>query len=84
MSNASAGLSGKLGGGGGGGGGSGTAITTGSGGGAGAYIEALISNPSATYSYAVGSGGAGGTAGTSGFAGGTGGSGYIEITEYYN
>ena len=84
MSNTSAGLSGKLGGGGAGGGGGGTAIITASGGGAGAYIEAIISSPSATYSYAVGSGGAGGTAGTSGFAGGTGGAGYIEITEFYN
>jgi hypothetical protein len=83
--NASAnGLSGKLGGGGAGGGAGGTSVVTGSGGGAGAYIEALISSPSATYSYAVGSGGAGGTAGTGGFAGGAGGSGYIEITEYYN
>lgn len=78
------GLSGKLGGGGAGGGAGGTSVVTGSGGGAGAYIEALISSPSATYSYAVGSGGAGGTAGTSGFAGGAGGNGYIEITEYYN
>ena len=84
MSTYSAGLSGKLGGGGAGGGGGATAIITGSGGGAGAYIEAIISSPSATYSYAVGSGGAGGTAGTSGFAGGTGGAGYIEITEFYN
>ncbi len=84
MSNVSAGLSGKLGGGGAGGGASSTAIITGSGGGAGAYIEALILSPSATYSYAVGSGGAGGAAGTSGFAGGAGGNGYIEITEYYN
>jgi len=84
MSNGITGLSGKLGGGGGGGGASSTAIITGSGGGAGAYIEALISNPSATYSYAVASGGVGGTAGTSGFAGGAGGNGYLEITEYYN
>ena len=84
MSNATAGLSGKLGGGGAGGSGGGAAIITGSGGGAGAYIEAIISSPSATYSYAVGSGGAGGTAGTSGFAGGAGGNGFIEITEYYN
>ena len=84
MSNTAAGLSGKLGGGGAGGGGGATAIITGAGGGAGAYIEAIISSPSATYSYAVGSGGAGGTAGTSGFAGGAGGNGFIEITEFYN
>jgi len=84
MSNGSTGLSGKLGGGGAGAGAGATAITTGGGAGAGGYIEALISSPSATYSYAVGSGGAGGTAGTSGFAGGAGGNGYIEITEFYN
>lgn len=84
MSNATAGLSGKLGGGGAGGGAGATSIITAAGGGAGAYIEAIISSPSATYSYAVGSGGAGGTAGTSGFAGGAGGNGFIEITEYYN
>ena len=84
MSNAVVGLSGKLGGGGAGAGAGSVAIITGSGGGAGAYIEAIISSPSATYSYAVGSGGAGGTAGTSGFAGGAGGNGFIEITEFYN
>ena len=84
MSNNIAGFSGKLGGGGGGGSGGATAVITGSGGGAGAYIEAIILNPSATYSYAVASGGAGGTAGTSGFAGGAGGNAFIEITEYYN
>ena len=84
MSNAAAGLSGKLGGGGGGAGAGATAIITASGGGAGAYIEAIISSPSATYSYSVASGGAGGTAGTSGLAGGAGGNGFIEITEYYN
>ena len=84
MSNAAAGLSGKLGGGGGGGGADATAIITASGGGAGAYIEAIIPNPSATYPYSVASGGAGGTAGTSGLAGGAGGNAFIEITEYYN
>lgn len=84
MSNGVAGLSGKLGGGGAGGGAGATAIITGSGAGAGGYIEAIIPSPSATYSYAVGSGGAGGTAGTSGFAGGAGGNGFIEITEFYN
>lgn len=84
MSNGVTGLSGKLGGGGAGAGAGATAIITGSGAGAGGYIEAIISSPSATYSYAVGSGGAGGTAGTSGFAGGAGGNGFIEITEFYN
>jgi hypothetical protein len=70
--------------GGGGAGGSATTTFAGAGGGAGGFIDAIILSPSATYSYAVGSGGAGGTAGTSGFAGGAGGSGYIEITEFYN
>ena len=71
----------------GGGGGGGGASTPngfpGCGGGAGGFIDAIISSPSATYSYAVGAAGAGGTAGTNGFAGGAGGSGYIEVTEYY-
>jgi hypothetical protein len=56
----------------------------GSGGGSGGFIEALITNPSATYSYAVGatqtSVGAGTTAGA---AGGTGASGMIIVEEYY-
>lgn len=70
----------------GGGGAGGTATTTfsGAGGGAGGYIDAIITSPSSTYSYAVGAAGTAGTAGTSGFAGGAGGSGYIEVTEYYN
>jgi len=54
----------------------------GGGGGAGAYVEQLISSPSSTYAYGVGSGGAGGTA-TSGTTGGAGGSGIIIIDEYY-
>ena len=70
--------------GGGGAGGSATTTFAGAGGGAGGFIDAIILSPSATYSYAVGSGGAGGTAGTSGFVGGSGGTGYIEVTEYYN
>lgn len=71
-------------------GGGGGAITntvnggSGAGGGAGGFIEAIITNPSLTYTYAIGTGGTAGTAGTSGFAGGTGGSGYIEVTEYYS
>jgi hypothetical protein len=56
---------------------------TGSGGGSGGYIDAIIVNPSATYSYAVGAAGTGGTAGTSGYAGGTGGSGYIIVEQYF-
>ncbi|MBS1968997.1 MAG: hypothetical protein JSU04_01750 [Bdellovibrionales bacterium] len=70
----------------GGGGGStnGSASTySGKGGGAGGYVEALISSPSSTYPYSVGSGGSVGPGGTNGLAGGSGGSGYIEVTEYY-
>ena len=68
-----------------GGGGAGGPATgySGGGGGGGAYIEALITSPSASYSYAVGAGGSGGTAGTGGFAGGNGGSGVIIITAYF-
>lgn len=73
--------------GGGGGGGSVTSTAnlarSGSGGGAGAYIEAIIYNPSATYAYAVGSVGSGGVAGTGGNAGGTGASGIIIVEEHY-
>lgn len=73
---------------GGGGGGAGTNATslnaTGAGGGAGGYVDAIITSPSSTYSYAVGAAGTAGTAGTNGYAGGAGGSGYIEVTEYYN
>jgi len=72
---------------GGGGGGGGTAVTnntyTGTGGGSGGYVEAIITNPSSSYSYTVGTGGTGGTASTSGYAGGNGGSGYIVVEEYY-
>lgn len=61
-------------GGGGNGGGSGIG---GSGGAAGGYVEALIVNPSPTYSYTIGAGGiATGSAGT-------GGSGVIIVEEYY-
>lgn len=45
---------------GGGGGGGGSANSGGAGGGAAGAIRALLSNPSATYSYVVGTGGAGG------------------------
>lgn len=67
--------------GGGGGAGPGTG-SGGSGGGAGGYIHAIITAPSATYAYAMGTGGAGGTAGT-GSAGGAGAAGYVEVTEFY-
>lgn len=83
----SAGLAGAANtGGGGGGGGTTTNVTnsySGSGGGAGGFLQAIITSPSATYSYAVGAAGTAGGAGTSGFAGGAGGSGYIEVIEFY-
>ncbi|PWU11831.1 MAG: hypothetical protein C5B47_00275, partial [Verrucomicrobia bacterium] len=56
----------------GGGGGTATLTSGGNGGGSGGYVEAIISAPNATYSYAVGASGGGGTAGTSGSAGGAG------------
>ena len=72
-------------GGGGGGGGMATIAqsVTGGGGGAGGYLKKTITSPSATYSYAVGTGGTAGTAGTSGAAGGAGGSGMVIITACY-
>ena len=54
-----------------------------SGGGAGGYIEAVIKDPSATYTYSVGAGGTAGSAGSSGYVGGVGGSGVIIIEEHY-
>lgn len=71
---------------GGGGGGNGGTLAnswTGGGGGAGAYIDAIITSPSATYSYAVGAAGVGANAGTSGNPGGAGAAGLIVVTEYY-
>lgn len=68
--------------GGGGAGGTGPGVA-GGGGGAGAYIRAVISSPSASYSYAVGAAGAAGTAGTGGSAGGAGAAGLIIVYEYY-
>jgi len=69
----------------GGGGGGSTASGTGSGGGgaAGGYIDAIITSPSATYSYAIGAGGTAGTAGTNGFVGGAGAAGIIFITAFF-
>lgn len=58
-------------------------VSVGCGGGAGGFVDAIITSPSSSYSYAVGAAGTAGTAGTSGSAGGAGGSGYIEVTEYY-
>lgn len=70
--------------GGGGGGASSTTVNTGAGGAAGGYVDAIISAPGASYSYAVGAGGTAGTAGTSGFAGAAGAAGLIVIEEHYN
>lgn len=53
----------------------------GAGGGAGGYIDAIILNPAAGYSYSVGTGGNGGTGTT--FSGSNGGSGIIIIEESY-
>lgn len=55
----------------------------GSGGGAGAYIEAIITSPSASYSYSVGAGGSGGTAASTAGPGYAGGSGILIVEEYY-
>lgn len=68
---------------GGGGGGSGnmTSVSGGGGGGEGGLIDVIIYSPTASYAYAVGSGGPGGTSGTG--TSGTGGSGYITVTEHY-
>ena len=70
---------------GGGGGGVGTFASGfgGCGGGAGGFVDAIITAPSATYSYVVGGGGSGGGAGSSGTAGGAGGSGGIWVEEHY-
>lgn len=70
-------------GGGGGGGNTTGSVLGGSGGGAGGYVCAIITSPSSTYAYAVGTGGSGGTAGTSGSAGGNGADGYIVVEEFY-
>lgn len=69
---------------GGGGAGSPSAGVAGAGGGAGGYVKAIITNPIASYSYAVGVAGSAGAAGTSGFHGGAGGSGVIIVREYYS
>ena len=54
----------------------------GAGGGAGGYLEVIISNPAASYTYFVGSGGSGGVP-TFGTNGGAGASGLIIVEEYY-
>ena len=72
--------------GGGGGGGylsANNSAISGAGGGAGAYVDAIILSPAATYPYAVGAAGTGQAAGTNGGAGGNGGSGVLLVYEYY-
>jgi hypothetical protein len=66
---------------GGGGGGGGSGGNAGQGGGAGEYVEIVIPNPAASYTYTVGAGGSGGAAG--GQAGGNGASGIIIVEEHY-
>lgn len=74
---------------GGGGGGSSSANNTGGnntgggGGGGGGYVKAIISSPSATYSYAVGAGGTAGTAGSGTGAAGAGAAGVIYVYSYF-
>jgi hypothetical protein len=71
-------------GGGGGSSGNNNDISGAAGGGAGGYINAIISNPSATYSYAIGAGGTGGAAGSvSAAAGGAGAAGVIYVYAYF-
>lgn len=68
----------------GGGGAGGTATLAASfGGAAGGYVDAIITSPSATYSYAVGAAGTGASAGTGGAAGGNGAAGIIVVYEFY-
>lgn len=72
--------------GGGGQGGSASGGTvTGGGGGSGAFVDAIISSPSATYAYAVGAGGAAsaGSGGSGPQAGGNGAAGQIIVKEFY-
>lgn len=68
---------------GGGGGSSGTIGGGGGGGGSGGYVDAIITSPSSTYSYAIGAAGSAGSAGTAGSTGGAGGSGFIIVEEFY-
>ena len=70
-------------GGGGGGGANASGAYSGAGGGAGGYLDFIVTSPSSTYSYAVGTGGAGGAGASGGASGGAGGSGLIIVTEYY-
>lgn len=56
---------------------------SGSGGGGGAYVQFIISSPSASYDYGVGAAGSAGAGGTGGQPGGAGGSGVVIVEEYY-
>ena len=71
----------------GGGGGSANGASTaasGAGGGAGGYLDAIITSPSATYSYAVGTSGTGAKGGlANGGQGGNGAAGLIIVEEHY-
>lgn len=71
---------------GGGGGGATSAAHGMAGGGSGGYQEHFVSNPSATYTYTVGTGGAGGvgTGGAGPSTGGAGAAGLIIIEEFYS
>jgi hypothetical protein len=64
---------------GGGGAGDGATVNSGGGGCSGGYVKAILTSPSASYSYAVGAAGTAGTAGTSGAAGGAGAAGIIIV-----
>lgn len=64
------------------GGAGGASTNTAGGGGAGEYVEIVITSPSTTYTYTVGTAGAAGAAG--GQAGGAGGTGLIIVEEFYN
>jgi hypothetical protein len=56
---------------------------SGPGGGAGGFVDAIITNPAASYAYSIGTGGSAGGAGTNGSVGGAGGSGIIIVEEHY-
>lgn len=67
---------------GGGGAGSGASASSAGGGGAGGFVEAIIQNPSTSYSFSVGSGGSAGAPG-SGTGGASGAGGRIDVIEEY-
>lgn len=68
---------------GGGGSGSLSGGYAGCGGGSGAYIDALITSPSASYTYAVGASGSAGAGGSGGQSGGAGAAGIVIVTAYF-